>query len=46
MELFLGRGGSTRRPVPVSTEKTFGMLKTVIGPLYELERTLEQRVAK
>jgi len=40
-ELFLGRGGIPRRPIPASPEATVNKLKTSLGPLYEMELALE-----
>lgn len=43
MQLFLGRGGVPRRPVPPPSEAVLSKMKALIGPLYEAELELESQ---
>ncbi|KAF8333129.1 dihydrodipicolinate synthetase [Cantharellus anzutake] len=44
-QLFLGRGGVPRRPVPPPSEALISTLKVKYAPLYELEQRLEAQEA-
>jgi len=43
MQLFLGRGGVPRRPVPSPSDAILAKMKAIIGPLYEAELELESK---